>query len=49
MKKAGMIRDHISGVMAYFNLGITSAMAEYTKSKIDTVQEMPMDKATKII
>ena len=49
MKKAGMNRGHFSSVMAYFNPGITSAMAEYTKSKIDTVQEMPMDKATKII
>jgi len=44
-----MIRDHISGLMAYFTPGITGAMAEYTKSKIDTVQEMSMDKAKKII
>jgi|GEM_PF-5595352 hypothetical protein len=48
-KKVGMIRDNISGLMAYFTLGITCAMAEYTKSKIYTVQEMPMNKAKKII
>ena len=40
MKKAGMNRDHIFDVMAYFNPGITSAVAEYTKSIIDTIQKM---------
>ena len=40
MKKAGMIRDHLSGVMAYFIHRITSAIAEGMNSKIATIQKM---------
>ena len=40
MKKAGMIRDHISGVMAYFTYRITSTVAEGMNSKIATIQKM---------
>ena len=40
MKKAGMIRDHLSGVMAYFTHRITNAVAEGMNSKIATIQKM---------
>ena len=40
IKKAKMIRDHLSGVMAYFTYRITNAVAEGMKSKIATIQKM---------
>ena len=40
IKKAKMIRDHLSGVMAYFTHRITNAVAEGMNSKIATIQKM---------
>ena len=40
IKKAKMIRKHLSGVMAYFKHRITNAVAEGMNSKIATIQKM---------
>jgi len=40
IKKAKMIKDHISGVMTYFIHRITNATAEGMNSKIATIQKM---------